>query len=97
MKTVLVAALLLAGCASMGTNFDMAAVNTLQAGMTEAEVVARLGQPNNRVMRPDGQQMLSWVHSQANFLGSAKAKSVSLLFGPDGRLVRPVATTQTSM
>ncbi len=79
------AALLLAGCVSMGTNYDVAAVDRLQVGMTKEEVIGLLGQPNQVVTNSDGSQRLIWVHSTGSMLG-ANARSVGLPFGPDGRL-----------
>ena len=80
------AALLLAGCVSMGTNYDVAAVDRLQVGMSKAEVIGLLGQPNQVVTLSGGGQKLVWVHSTGSMLG-AEARSVGLPFGPDGRLL----------
>jgi hypothetical protein len=79
------AALLLAGCVSMGTNYDAAAVDRLQVGMTKAEVIGLLGQPNQIITNSDGSERLVWVHSTGSMLG-ANARSLGLPFGPDGRL-----------
>jgi len=79
------AALLLAGCISMGTNYDVAAVDRLQVGMTKAQVIGLLGQPNQVVTNADGSERLVWVHSTGSMFG-ANARSVGLPFGPDGRL-----------
>lgn len=79
------AALLLAGCVSMGTNYDVAAVDRLQVGMTKEEVIGLLGQPNQVVTNSDGSERLTWVHSTGSMLG-ANARSVGLPFGADGRL-----------
>ena len=38
-------AALLAGCVSMGTNYDPNAVAELQRGMSKEDVIARLGNP----------------------------------------------------
>jgi hypothetical protein len=82
---VAVAALSLAGCVSMGTNYDVAAVDRLRVGMTKAEVIGLLGQPNQVVTNSDGSDRLVWVHSTGSMFG-ANARSVGLPFGPDGRL-----------
>ena len=82
---VAVAALLLAGCVSMGTNYDVAAVDRLQIGMTKAQVIGLLGQPNQVVTNSDGSSRLVWVHSTGSAFG-ASARSVGLPFGTDGRL-----------
>ena len=79
------AALLLAGCVSMGTNYNFAAVDRLQVGMTKEEVIGLLGQPNQAVTNSDGSQRLIWVHSTGSMLG-ANARSVGLPFGADGRM-----------
>lgn len=82
---ILAAALMLAACVSMGTNYDPAAVDRLRVGMTKAEVVQLLGQPNQVITNSDGTERLIWVHSTGSMLG-ANARSVGLPFGPDGRL-----------
>ncbi len=84
-KLAIAAALLLAGSVSMGTNYDVGAVDRLQVGMTKAEVISLLGQPNQIVTNSDGSERLVWVHSTGSMLG-ANARSVGLPFGPDGRL-----------
>lgn len=82
---VILAALLCGACVSMGTNYDPAAVDRLQVGMTKAQVVQMLGQPNQVVTNSDGSERLIWVHSTGSVMG-AKARSVGLPFGSDGRL-----------
>lgn len=79
------AALLLAGCVSMGSNYDPAAVDRLQVGMTKAQVIQMLGQPNQIVTLAGGGQKLIWVHSTGSMLG-ANARSVGLPFDGNGRL-----------
>ena len=79
------AALLLVGCVSMGTNYDVAAVDRLKVGMTKAEVISLLGQPNQVVTNADGSERLVWVYSKGSMFG-ANARSVGLPFGPEGRL-----------
>lgn len=87
MKSILpiVGAALLVGCVSMGTNYDPTAVDRLQVGMTKSEVIQMLGQPNQIVTLSGGSERLVWVHSTGSMFG-AKARSVGLPFGPDGRL-----------
>lgn len=89
-------ALLSAGCVSIGTNYDQAALNSLQPGMTTDQVVQRLGQPNSVATLPDGRTQLLWVHSRGSMFG-ANARSVALVFGPDGKLIRTVNQTQTQV
>lgn len=82
---ILGAALMLTACVSMGTNFDPAAVERLRVGMTKAEVIRMLGQPNQVVANSDGTERLIWVHSTGSMFG-ANARSLGLPFGADGRL-----------
>jgi hypothetical protein len=90
------AALALAGCVSMGTNYDPNRVASLRAGMSEAEVVALLGKPNGVATNPNGQRVLVWMLSSGSMFG-ANARSLSLVFGPDGRLqAAPSISTQVS-
>jgi hypothetical protein len=79
------AALALAGCVSMGTNYDPAAVERLRIGMTKVEVIQMLGRPNQVITNSDGSERLVWVHSTGSMF-EANARSVGLPFGPDGRL-----------
>lgn len=79
------ATVLLVSCVSMGTNYDPAAVDRLQVGMTKAEVIQMLGQPNQVITLSGGGQKLIWVHSTGSMFG-AEARSVGLPFGPDGKL-----------
>ena len=81
----IVPALLLAGCASVGSNYDPNAVSQLHAGMAKEEVVRLLGKPNTVTTMPNGQTALGWVHSTASPF-SASARSVSLIFDADGKL-----------
>ena len=81
----IVAAAFLAGCVSMGTNYDEAAVSRLQKGMSKAEVIQLLGQPNQVITTSDGGQRLVWVHSTGSMFG-ANARSVGLPFDNTGKL-----------
>ena len=87
MKSIfpIAAAAILTGCVSMGTNYDPSAVDRLRVGMTKAEVIGLLGQPNQVVTNSDGSERLVWVHSTGSAFG-ANARSVGLPFGPDGKL-----------
>jgi ABC-type uncharacterized transport system auxiliary subunit len=88
--------LTLAGCVSMGTNYNPEAVATLQPGMSQAAVVGLLGKPNATAQNADGTRVLVWTHSKGSALG-AKARSVSLLFDAQGNYVRMISSTQTEM
>lgn len=82
----LAAVLALAGCVSMGTNYNETALSRLQKGMSKSEVIQLLGQPNQVVTTSDGGQRLVWVHSTGSMFG-AKARSVGLPFSSEGKLI----------
>lgn len=84
-KLAIGAALMCAGCVSMGTDYDIAVVDRLEVGMTKQQVIEVLGQPNQIIDYDDGSQRLVWVHSTGSMFG-ANARSVGLPFGPDGTL-----------
>lgn len=88
--SALVAGALCSACVSMGTSFDPAAVAQLRPGMTREQVIQLMGKPNSVATGPDGRQQLIWVHSKGSMFG-AEARSVALVFGPDGRLLQAPA------
>lgn len=91
------AAAALSGCATAGTNYNPDAVASLTPGMPQAAVVDVLGKPNATAHQGDGSSVLVWTHSKATALGSAKARSVSLLFDAQGNYVRMISSAQTQV
>jgi hypothetical protein len=92
---LLCAAVLLAGCVSVGTNYDPAVAMSLPVGISQADVIQRLGQPNNVTVLADGTRNLLWMHSTGNALGQGRAKAVILHFDAQGRYTGMVSSTQT--
>tara|TARA_R100000406_G_scaffold95183_4_gene88782 strand:+ start:170 stop:451 length:282 start_codon:yes stop_codon:yes gene_type:complete len=84
-KFAIGAALMCAGCVSMGADYNTGAVDRLEVGMTKQQVIEMLGQPNQVIDFDDGSQRLVCVHSTGLMFG-ANARSVGLPFGPDGKL-----------
>lgn len=80
--------LALAGCATVGEEFDMSAVDKLEPGVSTIEdAVALLGPYSTHVINSQGMKAYGWSYAHANgFSGRTKAKSVTLVFGPDGKL-----------
>jgi hypothetical protein len=95
--TLLLAAAALSGCVSMGTNYDPAVAQSLPVGISQSEVVQRLGEPNNITVLPDGTRNLMWLHSTGTAWGTAKARSVILRFDQQGRYTGMVSASQTQM
>lgn len=95
--SILALGLAAAGCVSMGTNYDPDVAAQIAVGTPMSEVIARLGQPNNRLTLANGQTQLLWMHSTGTAWGTADARSVALLFDAQGKFIRVVMTNQTRM
>jgi hypothetical protein len=95
------ALLAVAACASSGIKVDPATVATFQQGKTSyQEVVARLGQPQNSILSPNGSRTIAYAYSEVQtnpvtfvpvvglFAGSSNvhSESIAFRFGPDGIL-----------
>lgn len=96
--------LALSGCMTMesGTNFDSAAANSFQAGLsTRADVEARLGSPQSVTTGADGSSIIVYSHieSRANSLSgksAATARSVAYRFDASGVLQQVTAQNNTA-
>ncbi|MGV2865964.1 hypothetical protein [Achromobacter sp. ESBL13] len=89
-------ALLLGGCAATGHNFDPGKLGTLTPGQTTLEEASRaLTAPPDKLYRQtDGTQLALWSF-KITFVadGLYSRKEALLQFGPDGRLMRLVDST----
>src|SRR6185312_9307228 len=86
----------LTACASTGTEFDPNVVDSLTAGMTVAQVDAKLGKPNGEVFAADGRRVQTWMYSHSNMLsGGSSARTLAILFDADGKMVRVASKGQT--
>ena len=94
---LLLATVIVSGCVSVGTNYDPAVAMSLQVGTPEAEVIRRLGQPNNVTVLADGTRQLLWMHSSGNALGQGRSRAVVLRFDAQGRYTGMVSSTQTQI
>lgn len=87
---------LIAGCASVGQDFDMTEVDRLQPGVTTLEQVKqRLGKPRRIDNTADGLVGVTWTRAQA-VMGSISTKGVTILFDKDGKMVRVVTRQESS-
>ncbi|MFZ2161973.1 MAG: hypothetical protein WAW02_07145 [Sideroxyarcus sp.] len=85
---ILFAALLLAGCASKGTKFQMADVDAMQPGVTTyQEAVKKLGKPYGVNFAEDGAKSVTWVWAMAGMVGS-QSRATRILFDKDGKMIR---------
>lgn len=88
--SLLAIALLVAGCATVGEEFDIAAVDKLEPGVaTIDDAVALLGPYSTQAVNSNGAKAYGWSFAHANgFTGKSQAKAVTLVFGPDGKLAK---------
>lgn len=89
-------ALLLGGCAATGHNFDPGKLSTLTPGQTTLEEASRaLTAPPDKIYKQtDGTLLALWAF-KITFVtdGLYSRKEALLQFGPDGRLLRLVDST----
>lgn len=84
---VLLFAATLSACATHGTKFDSAKVDTFQPGITTVEeVTAALGKPYSTNDMGKNGKLLQWIYT-----GMGGSSHVGILFRPDGTMER-VAT-----
>lgn len=86
MKTIaaLLFAVTLSACATHGTKFDSAKVDTLQPGITTVEeVTATLGKPYSMSDMGKNGKLLQWIYT-----GMGGSSHVAILFRPDGTMER---------
>ena len=82
---------LLAGCVSVGNNFDESKVSQIKKGeTTEGQLIQMFGEPQSRGVNSEGTTTLTWMYMQANvkgesfipiagpFVASARSKSKTL-------------------
>lgn len=98
-KTLLAAALTavaLAACTTTGQNFDPSKLSTLTPGQSTLEEASRAltARPDKQFRQTDGSLMALWFF-KVSFVtdGLYSRKEAMLQFGPDGRLVRLVDST----
>jgi hypothetical protein len=89
-------AILLAGCAATGHNFDSGKLSTLTPGQTTLEEASRaLTAPPDQIYRQtDGSLLALWAFKITLVTDGLYSRKEALLqFGPDGRLARLVDST----
>jgi outer membrane protein assembly factor BamE (lipoprotein component of BamABCDE complex) len=76
------AATLLAGCMTVGTKVDPAAVQQFKPGVTTlSDATAKLGQPNQTTQMPDGSTLLVYAYSHSQASGSSFIPIVGAFVG----------------
>ena len=63
---------ILAGCASVGQNFDESKISQIKKGeTTEADLIQMLGQPQSRTLNSEGQSILTWTYTESKVKGES--------------------------
>lgn len=90
LASVMVGAVLISGCVSVGQDFEMADVDRMQPMVTTFEQVKEiLGKPQSISSTPDGGSVAGWVRSKASPVG-ASSKSVMIMFDKNAKFIRVV-------
>jgi hypothetical protein len=85
------AALALAGCADGQGAFVNSATSHFTPGVTtRAQAVTELGAPSSVYDLADGSRTLTWARNGGLF-NESETRSLSILFGPDDKMIRVVA------
>ena len=83
-----VSAVAMAGCMTMGSQFDPALVDTLRPGeSTMDDAIALLGTPTSTTVLGRGRTLVQWQYSQGRLVGATGAY-VTVLFDAGGTMVR---------
>ena len=97
LSLALPALVVMTGCAMQhGHKLDLDLLKTFRPGVTTRDQVeAQLGKPNTVVVM--GQRTaLGWHYSRGTVFG-AEAQMVTLMFGPDGLLLRDGVSSSTAL
>ena len=89
-KTIIVLAALVAGCATSGRDFSAAALQGMQPGITTVDDASALlgGAPMQTVRHDNGLVSQRWRYIAAGPVGVVANRSVTLIFDAAGKLVR---------
>ena len=89
-------AFVIAGCASVGSDFDMSQFSRFKEGVTtKNEIVSAVGKPTGQSSLGNDQTSLSWQFVTKTLGSSVKSKTATAIFDKEDRLVR-VVTSESS-
>lgn len=85
------AALALAACADGQGAYVSSTSSRFSPGLTtRSEAVAQLGPPSSVYQQADGSRIVTWARNGGLF-NEAETRSLSILFGPDEKMIRVVS------
>lgn len=78
-----VAAVLIAGCASAGQKFSIESANTVTNGMTREQVIEVMGSKPSTVTNQG--KVFVWSYAKVGILGGTSSRAVKFQFDDDGK------------
>ena len=89
-------AVALAGCASIGHDFDISKTSQLSPGVsTEADARQLLGEPLTVEKNPaNGHDLLVWQYAYGTGLGTGGGKKLAISFDEKGKMIAIIQKTQ---
>ncbi|HEY0289882.1 MAG TPA: hypothetical protein VGC62_23215 [Pseudomonas sp.] len=87
---VIAAAMVLAACATTGGHpISQQQIEAIKQGQTTRDdLLSVFGKPLVRSKNSDGTEVLAWGYAKVGFAGSSyENQSLSVIFGPDGKVV----------
>lgn len=97
---LLIAGLLLlsTACVTIGHKFDPSRADQLVPNQsTEGDAARLLGRPTTETFMADGTRLLQWSYSQGTALGTGSGAAVSILFTAEGKMIRLVQRSKTTL
>jgi outer membrane protein assembly factor BamE (lipoprotein component of BamABCDE complex) len=89
MMALLATGVLAVGCATQGEKLDMAAVDSMQPGVTTlADAKAKLGKPYSVTTNEDGTKSVIWMYTHVNLVAGTKQQAVSVVFDKNDKMVK---------
>ncbi|HDS1203086.1 TPA: outer membrane protein assembly factor BamE [Shewanella algae] len=86
-KLIFILIVAMAGCVSRGVKITEADINSIVVGTTtEASLVSKFGKPLVKGKDSDGNTNLSWYYVKSNFVGGYEQTTLTVTFGPDGKV-----------
>lgn len=80
--------LILAGCASVGADFDMTKISKFKEDVaTKSEILSEMGPPVRMSKIPNGQTELTWQFVTKSLGSSVKSKMATALFDKQDKLI----------
>lgn len=96
LSTLIFACSLIAGCASVGRDFDITKADQLTPGVsTEADAKQLFGEPITTQRNPDnGHELLVWQYAYGTGLGTGGGQKLAISFDEKGKMIAILQRTK---